>query len=203
MSEPEIACPVCHRLKFTLPHPGAGRVVCPCSKKKQIRFHRYPAYVRKSEMEAALAAGGRESGWVEGESTCFHHPERTAVAACADCGVFVCRLCETSDRGTSLCLSCFTKRQQSDLKLDVKKTGSKRIVYDNLAVALALLPMMFFWATLVTAPAALFVVIRYWRSHPCSVVPRTRFRFVFAGAVALLQMTGWVFFFVALMENAV
>lgn len=194
---PEIACPVCHRMKFSLRSPGRGEQVCPCSKKKRILFHRFPAY----EREVVLPASA-ETGWVEGESTCFHHPDRKAVAVCADCGIFVCGLCEVQEKGVSLCLSCFTKRQATDLQADASKSGAKRMVYDDLALMLALLPMvLFFWATILTAPATLFVVIRYWKKHPCSVVPRTRFRFILAAVIALLQLAGWAFFFIVILEN--
>ncbi|MCC5843348.1 MAG: B-box zinc finger protein [Verrucomicrobia bacterium] len=198
MSLPEITCPVCHKIKFPLARPGRGEQVCPCSKKKRIQFHRFPAYERVTVLPSVA-----DTGFVEGASTCFHHPNHKAVAVCADCGVFVCSLCVVEDRGDSVCLSCFAKRQQNALKVDAAPGGAKRIVYDNLALMLAVVPVLFFWASILTAPAALFVVIRYWNRHPCSVVPRTRARFVFAALLALAQITGWVFFFIALMENMV
>jgi hypothetical protein len=197
MSPPEITCPVCHRMKFHLENAGAGEQRCPCSKKKRIQFHRYPAY----ERETLLPETG--SGFVEGESTCFHHADRPAVAACTDCGIFICSLCEVKEKDEPLCLSCFARRQQSALKADTTRAGAKRLVYDNLALSLAVAPVLFLWASILTAPAALFVVIRYWNRHPCSVVPRTRFRFILAALLALGQITGWVFFFIALMENVV
>ena len=198
MSLPEIACPVCRRMKFQLAHAGPGEQVCPCSKKKRIHFHRFPAYERESVLPSTAG-----TGFVEGESTCFHHPDRKAVAACADCGIFVCSLCVVEEKGDKICLSCFTKRQQNALKADSSKTGAKRMVYDNLALMLAIIPVLFFWASIVTAPAVLFVVIRYWNRHPCSIVPRTRFRFILAALLALAQLAGWAFFFIAILENTI
>jgi hypothetical protein len=198
MNQPEIDCPVCHRMKFTLAHAGPGEQRCPCSKKKRIQFHRFPAYEREVVLHSLA-----ESAFVEGESTCFHHSDRKAVAVCSDCGIFVCSLCVVEDTGAKLCLSCFSKRQQNALKADSSHLGAKRMVYDNLALMLAIIPVLFLWASILTAPAALFVVFRYWNRHPCSVVPRTRFRFILAAVLALAQIGGWVFFFLAVMENAI
>ena len=160
-------------------------MLCPCSRTRKILFHRFPAYDRVEALPVA-------STWVEGESTCFHHPERAAVAACADCGVFICGLCKVNEDQTSLCLSCYANRQSSAFRSDSPVRGARRIVYDNLALSLSLLPMLFFWPTLLTAPMTLYIVVRHWNKHPCSIIPRTRIRFILAALIALLQILGWV-----------
>jgi hypothetical protein len=74
------------------------------------------------------------------------------------------------------------------------------MLYDNIALLLAVTPLVtvvFWFFTLITAPATLFVVIRYWRA-PSSLVPRTKTRFVIAGVVAVLQLAGWGFVLFAL-----
>ena len=67
-------------------------------------------------------------------------------------------------------------------------------MYDNIALLLALQPIIllpFWFMTILTAPAALFMVIRYWRA-PSSVAPRTKARFVTAGILALLEIAGMI-----------
>jgi hypothetical protein len=64
------------------------------------------------------------------------------------------------------------------------------VLYDSLALTLALVPLLLWPFTLITAPAALFIAIRYWRA-PGSVVQRTKVRLILAMFVALAQIVGW------------
>ena len=57
-------------------------------------------------------------------------------------------------------------------------------------VTLTLLPLFFWPVTLMTAPAAVFVAIRYWKA-PGSVVRRSKIRFVLAIVIALIEIAGW------------
>ena len=128
---------------------------------------------------------------VEGsEATCFYHARKKAVVPCDRCGRFLCALCQVELSGENWCPSCIAlHRKQGKLAgLD-----NRRMLYDNIALLLAVGPVavvVFWFFTLVTAPATLFVVIRYWRA-PSSLVPRTKARFVIAGVVALLQLAAW------------
>ena len=80
-------------------------------------------------------------------------------------------------------------------KRRIENLENSRILYDSLALNLALWPMVFFFVTLVTAPAVVYVVLRYWKA-PASLLPRTRYRFVLALLAAIVQLAGWVIFFV-------
>ena len=51
--------------------------------------------------------------------------------------------------------------------------------------------MIFFWFTVFTAPAAIFVALRYWKA-PSSLLQRSKIRFVVALLIAGLQVAGWV-----------
>ena len=53
------------------------------------------------------------------------------------------------------------------------------MLYDKIALALAVYPMLLFYLTFFTAPMAIFVAIRYWKA-PASILPRTRIRSVIA-----------------------
>ena len=76
----------------------------------------------------------------------------------------------------------------------MKNLQDRRVLYDDLAVALAVLPILFWPITLVTAPLAIYYSIRYWKT-PGSIVPRTQIRRILAIFFAGLQMVGWSFVF--------
>ena len=46
--------------------------------------------------------------------------------------------------------------------------------------------------TLITAPAAIYVALRYWNA-PMSLVPRTKIRFILAILFAGAELAGWSF----------
>jgi hypothetical protein len=66
----------------------------------------------------------------------------------------------------------------------------QRVLYDSVALKLAVFPMIIFYFTLVTAPIALYLAIHHWKS-PTSLVRRTKIRFIFAMALAGLQILAW------------
>jgi hypothetical protein len=81
---------------------------------------------------------------------------------------------------------------------------SARTLYDSIALWLAILPVLSIWGTILSAPATLFIVFRFW-NRPTSILGRTRIRFVFAGLLALAQILGWgvgIFFLASAMVDA-
>jgi hypothetical protein len=77
---------------------------------------------------------------------------------------------------------------------------NRRVLYDKIALALALYPMLLFYLTFFTAPMAIFVAIRYWKA-PSSILPRTRVRFVIALVLAVFQIAGWIALFTFLIRG--
>jgi hypothetical protein len=78
----------------------------------------------------------------------------------------------------------------------------ERFLYDNLALALAAWPIIIFpfiLFTIITAPAAIYVVLRFWGSTH-SLLPRTRYRFVLALLIALAELVGWVTLIVGMLS---
>lgn len=126
------------------------------------------------------------------EATCFYHSTKKAVVPCDHCGRFLCSLCQVELSGQNWCPSCLeSHRTQGKLAT----LDNSRTLYDNIALVLTLAPVVTiaFWIlSIFTAPAALFVVLRYWRK-PLSVTPRTRIRFVIAAVLALLELVGLAF----------
>jgi hypothetical protein len=130
---------------------------------------------------------GGETLMIEGESSCFYHPEKKAVVPCQGCGRFLCALCDCELHGEHFCPACLEVGRR---KGRIKRLENQRTLYDGIALSLAILPMLFFYFTLLTAPMALFVALRYWNA-PRSIVHRTRVRFIFAILLATLQILGW------------
>jgi len=161
---------------------------CPaCGTPLQIEV--FPAIFRKT--------GSGQSGemiLVEGESSCFYHPQKKAVRPCDGCGRFLCALCDCELHGQHFCPACL---EAGRTKGKIKSLDNQRTLYDNIALALAIYPMLIFYFTLITAPMALFVAIRYWKS-PQSILHRTKIRYIAAANIALLQISGWTAFFIIL-----
>lgn len=123
---------------------------------------------------------------VEGDATCFHHPQNPAVIACDECGRFLCSLCDLDLDGRHLCSICL------DRGIHVEKADTleeRRVQYDTLALHLLFWPIFTIWLPLFGAPAALFFVIRNWKTR-MSILPRGRFRLWLALLLALAETVG-------------
>ena len=156
-------------------------VLCPsCGQRIQALV--FPA-MERSRAGAAPEALGEDS-----EASCFFHPESRAAVPCAECGRFLCNLCDIELDGRHLCPACFQAGVSSN-KLETLET--RRTMYDTMALAVATLPALLFWPALIGAPSALYLVIRRWRA-PLSILPRTRIRFLLAVLFALAEIAGIV-----------
>ena len=142
----------------------------------------FPAIHQDARGNAPEAIAGGE------EAACYYHPRNRAVADCAECGRFLCALCELPMEGRRLCPNCVNTGLSRQA---LPSAETERRHYDSLALALATWPVLLFYFTIFTAPAALYYVVRYW-SRPPGILPRTRLRFVIAGVLAVLQIAGWI-----------
>jgi hypothetical protein len=126
------------------------------------------------------------------EASCYYHQKKKAVTHCSMCGRFLCALCNLDIGNQNLCPVCLETGEKKK-KLDILE--NHRILYDNIALFLALVPftLIFWFLSLVSAPAALFVAIRYWKA-PNSLVHRSKIRFVAAFILAGFQVAGWSMF---------
>lgn len=124
------------------------------------------------------------------EASCFYHPGKRAAAPCANCGRFVCSLCEIELGDRKLCPSCVELEKDRGLVTDLV---TQRTMYDQIALSLAVWPILslaFCYVSLVAAPMAIYVAIRHWKA-PTSLVPRTKIRFILAGFFAFGEMGLW------------
>lgn len=131
---------------------------------------------------------------LDNEAGCFYHPGKKATIACEGCGRFLCALCDVELGERHVCTGCLDSEKK---KGKLENLSKSRVLYDEAALALAILPLLMWPATILTAPATLFVVARYWKS-PGSIVPRSKFKFVLATLVALIEIGGWTAGIVAL-----
>ncbi len=128
------------------------------------------------------------------EASCFYHSQKKAVIVCSSCGRFLCDLCDVELNEKHLCPSCLEKGRT---KRKIKSLEDQRTCYDKIALLIAIVPMLGFWLTILTAPIVLFITFRHWKS-PGSIVRKTKIRFILAFFIASLQIVGWTFFFASL-----
>ncbi len=141
---------------------------------------------------AVLRTGGSsqvESVVEAGQSSCFFHPNLAASQICDLSGRLICELCQTEWEGRIVSLEAL---QSAGGQSGRGVPAQTRIRWDNIALSLAVLPLLLWFITIVTAPVALLIVIWRGRKGSCSEVQRSGWRYWVAGGLALLQITAWV-----------
>lgn len=121
------------------------------------------------------------------EASCFYHPGKQAVVPCFSCGRFLCSLCDVEFNGQHWCASCLESGRKRNR---IKDLENHRTLYDSIALMLAIVPLILWPFTLLTAPLSIYFVIRYWKA-PSSITGRTKIRLIVALMFAGLQITGW------------
>ena len=176
-----IACPRCRQPWPTELCNTGSFVACPvCRTATQVEL--FPAWIRP------LTAGSAgEMILTEGEASCFFHPAKRAAIACHNCGRFLCGLCDVDLNGRHLCPVCLESGQRKGELTDFE---SRRVLYDSGALGLAILPVLIWPVTMVTAPMAIGVVFYGW-NKPGGLVRRSRWRYVAALIISLAELVGW------------
>jgi hypothetical protein len=121
------------------------------------------------------------------EAACYYHSGKKAATVCDSCGRFLCQLCDVAFNRRHLCPICLETGKK---KGRLKNLENHRTLYDSMALYLAVAPILLVWVTIITAPAAIFVAIRYWRA-PGSIIPRTKVRRILALLIAGMQIGTW------------
>lgn len=180
------SAPSCTHCQATLLSPeffnGAQLSACPhCGVFLQVLV--FPAYFLEP-----VRGQSAENLLLEGEASCFYHPQKKAVLPCGNCGRFLCALCDVELNGQHLCPACLERGQQ---KRTLKNLENHRVRYGSIALAVALIPILVWPVTLFTAAAALYITVRHWNS-PGSIVGSSKFPFILAALIALLEIAGWI-----------
>jgi DNA-directed RNA polymerase subunit RPC12/RpoP len=147
----------------------------------------FPSFFRGTQ----TAAAGELSA-TEDLASCFYHTTKRASVACSRCGKFLCALCSLEVSSEVWCPACLSN---GATEKRVPALETRRTLWDTAALGCAVLPtifLVFFYFWIFTAPATIFLSIRYW-SRPSSIIPRTKVRFVIAILIALLQLTALAF----------
>lgn len=120
----------------------------------------------------------------EGDASCFYHPAKPATIVCDACGRFLCALCDVELSSQHFCPQCLEtgRRKQTLTPLE-----PRRLLYDNVALLLAVLPVLTCYLFPITSPVAIAVAIWGWRK-PSSLLPRTKARFILAVLIGLLGL---------------
>jgi hypothetical protein len=129
---------------------------------------------------------------LDGEAACFDHPSKRAVAACHQCGRFVCQLCAVEFGDRVWCPACVAagKGQGQAVYLE-----PSRVLYDSIALAIPLASLIFWPLTIVGGPGAVVFSAMTWK-HPLSPVRRHRWRFLLAILIGLAETVGWLWLIV-------
>ena len=125
----------------------------------------------------------------DNDACCFYHDGKLAVSACENCGRFLCALCDVDFAGRRLCPPCIEASRSDGQFAGLIR---RRVLHDDVALAMALLPMLIPPATLFTAPAVIFYASRHWPSPGSVTRRRTHARSVIAMVLATLQAAIWI-----------
>jgi hypothetical protein len=178
----QISCPGCHA---PVDHGFYDtREFFPCTVcRASLRIDVFPAFMRPVD------TGLSGDAVTDDDAGCFYHPGKKAETTCGYCGRFLCDLCDMEVGAGHLCPSCLEAGQKKGKLADLEH---HRKLHDSAALAIAVLPLIAFWFTLVTAPAALYLSVRNWKA-PGSIIRRGKGRFVAAIALSGLQILAWAF----------
>jgi hypothetical protein len=164
--------------------PGCGAL---------IRADVFPALFKKTATVAA------EDILADSRAGCYFHPQKKAVVPCSSCGRFLCSLCDVELGDKHVCPSCLEAGKN---KRKIRNLETERVLYDSIALSLAILPILVWFITIVTAPISIYYSVRYWKS-PTSILPRTKVRFVFAVLLSTAQLGGWFLFFSTILKSRI
>jgi hypothetical protein len=184
MNQPLAKCVNC---KSPLPQEFINTpdfVKCPsCATSFQIIA--FPAFYKQTDENI------KEIALEEGEASCFYHHDKRASIVCHMCGRFLCSLCDIELDEKHICPECIKMGKKMGT---ITNLENHRVLYDSIAFALALYPLIiFFLATIITAPIALYISLRYWKS-PGSMLRGTKIHFLGAIILSLIQIGGWLIF---------
>jgi len=176
----KVSCTQCHAPIPAGYYNTADLVPCP-SCHAPITINAFPALFR------GLQTGKEGETLIDDQASCYYHPQKKAVLPCDHCGRFLCALCDVELGGKHLCPACVETGKKKGRIVNLDR---HRVLYDGVALRLALFPMITVWFTIVTAPVAIYLSIRHWNS-PMSVIKRTKVRFVLAIVISGLQILAW------------
>ena len=135
------------------------------------------------------SAATRPENALEGEAACFDHVSKRAVAACQQCGRFVCQLCAVQLGEQVWCPSCVAAGRGEARGANPEQS---RVLYDSIALnGLILSFLLLAPFSIITAPAAVIYAIVNWKK-PLSLVRKSRWRIVVTIILGLAITAIWL-----------
>jgi uncharacterized paraquat-inducible protein A len=148
----------------------------------------FPAFFRPAGAEEPR----QEAVSSDEDASCYFHPRKKAVVPCANCGRFLCALCDLEFENRHLCPTCVETSRTKASAAD-KAIVREHMRYDYQALMLTAFPF-FWWTAPITAPLGLYYALRYWNGPKQALIPRTHARQIIAIVLAVLQLGVWVVF---------
>jgi hypothetical protein len=171
-------CPAC-RTELGI-EPGTEEVMAACpSCAAPIEAYFLPAFFRPVEAGASATPLADAA-----ESSCFYHPQKQAARVCDGCGRMICALCDVDLGSGHLCPACIASGRK---KGQLTTLEGRRMRYDSIVMSLGIFSVIFYFAAIILAPAAIYLTIRHWNS-PGSVLGRNRARFIVGCTLATLML---------------
>lgn len=146
----------------------------------------FPAQSRQRRVAKPQAVAVAE------DSTCFFHAANQAETVCDGCGRFLCVVCAVPLAAGRFCPTCIAGQKTDAAAI------RERILFDSSALTLALLPLIIWPLTLLTAPTVLGLVVYGWNKPGSFIRGRSRWKQVLAALLAIGQIGGWIFVGVSL-----
>lgn len=190
MNAGSVRCPSC---RASVPPEifGGGEFYSCAQCLTQLRVQAFPALFHSPR--AAAPAPVLEAG----VATCFYHAQKKAVVACENCGRFLCALCDVELSGAHLCPACLARGRRNQ-RAGVLET--RVIRYDRIALALTTVTVFVWPLLIIAAPAALFIVIKFWKRRS-PVLPASRATAIVAALLALAEIAGFIFIAIAIFSR--
>lgn len=122
------------------------------------------------------------------EASCYYYPEKRAQYVCGLSGRFICEAAATDWEGKKVSLEALLRLQREKSEDSLK---TEAILYDDIALATAVFPLLIWPLTLFTPAVVFYYIIRYWREGPTGIIRRSRWRYLVAGFLAIGQWALW------------
>lgn len=183
-----VRCPACY---FMLPGPWVegGETQRECDRCRQfLRISVFPSLGSAPPMPTRTGALA-----MEGDATCFFHPEKRAERPCDRCGRFLCALCDLPVGARHLCPSCLKAGPEDNVALPELVT--KRFSWGRLSLILSLvifIPLINF-SVFLAAPASIFAALYGWNKPGSLVHGKRRLSAIFGLLLGLLQVSGFAY----------
>ena len=180
-----LRCPNCKRqLEAHAWHDDSSGECRLCG--TSFEFMAFPA------LTAATTRVAPQAAEVAADSVCFFHAQNRAESICEGCGRLLCAVCAVPFMGQKLCPVCIATATRKE---SAPEAVRGRALHDSIALGIAVLPLLIFYLTLVTAPLALGWVVYAWNKPGSLVRGRSRWRLVLAALFAGAEIAGWIFMF--------